>query len=151
MLPTLIRRRGWKPFESPFDLMNETFNRVLAQSWDDADSRPVSYPVDVWEDENHFHIEAELPGFRKEDVSVTLENGTLTIQAERKPSDNADKPGRSEGQQHVTERRYTRVARSFTLPTAVDESKVEARLEDGVLHLKVAKAEQVKPRRITVQ
>jgi len=143
MLPTLIHRRGYRPFSAPFDLLNDTMGRLMPQAWDDED-RPVSYPVDIREDSEAFYVEAELPGFKKDEVNVTLENGTLTIAAERIAE-------KKEGAEHLHERRHTRVQRSFTLPAGVDENQVEASLNDGVLQLKIGKADEVKPRRIDVK
>jgi HSP20 family protein len=88
-------------------------------------------------------VDAELPGFRKDEIDLTLEGGVLTITAERK-----QEPKKTE---HLTERRYTRVQRSFALPTSVDESAVDAKLEGGVLKLKLAKHDEVKPHKIEVK
>ena len=105
----------------------------------------AAYPVDIHEDENHLYVEAEMPGFNRDDVNVTLENGLLTIAAERQ-----EQPKR-EGETHLNERRYRRVQRSFTLPNTVDEDNVAAKLEDGVLKLTLNKKEEVKPRKIEVK
>ena len=102
------------------------------------------YPVDVHEDDNHLYVDAEMPGFQKDDVSVTLEKGILSISAER----NAEEKS---GEKHLSERRFTKVARSFTLPVEVDENKVDAKLVDGVLHLTLHKKEEVKPRKIELK
>jgi HSP20 family protein len=103
-----------------------------------------AYPVDIREDDNNVYVDAELPGFKREQVDVTIENGILTIQAERQPDE-------QQGDSHLRERRYTRVARSFTLPNGVDENSVDAKLDDGVLKLTLQKSEQVKPRKIEVK
>jgi len=102
------------------------------------------YPVDVHEDEGHLYVDAELPGFKKEQIELTLEKGVLSISAEREQSE-------TEGEQHLFERRYTNVSRSFSLPVEVDEAKVDAALEDGVLHVTLHKGEEIKPRRIEVK
>ena len=81
----------------------------------------------------------------KDQVNVTLEEGVLRINAQRQ-SKTEDKR-----ETHLTERRFTRVSRAFTLPTAVNEDRVKANLTDGVLHLTLSKREEVKPRRIQVQ
>lgn len=144
MLPTR-RTRGnvWDPFES----MHRDFDRMLGQYFGDGEQPmpTAAYPVDIHEDENHLYVEAEMPGFNRDDVNVTLENGLLTIAAERQ-----EQPKR-EGETHLNERRYRRVQRSFTLPNTVDEDNVAAKLEDGVLKLTLNKKEEVKPRKIEVK
>jgi len=104
----------------------------------------ASYPVDVREDENHILVEAEMPGFKKDEVNVTLESGVLTIAAERSIE-------QKEGTQHLTERTYTRVHRSFSLPNTVNDADVNAELKDGVLHVTLNKREEVKPRKIEIK
>lgn len=106
------------------------------------------YGVDIREDADHFYVEAELPGFKKDDVNVTLENQTLTILAER--NIDAMQGDQSKGELLLQERRYGRYQRSFKLPPTVNESKVEAKLADGVLTITLTKREEVKPRKIAV-
>ena len=144
MLPTLIRRtRNWD-VDRPLSLLNEFdsfFNRL--NEGDDYGT-VGAYPVDIHEDEQSVFVEAELPGFDKSDIDVTLENGVLRITAQRQ---NSEKKGES----HLAERRFTRVARSFQLPTEVNENSVEASLTGGVLHLKLNKREEAKPKKIKVR
>lgn len=140
MLPALrVRRTGW---DSPFDLLR-AFDRELA-NWDD--NVMGAYPVDIREDDNAVYVEAELPGFAKEQIDVSIENGVLTITAQRDAKTKQDE----KGQTHLHERRFTQVSRSFTLPNTVDAGKVDAKLDNGVLHLKLTKRDEVKPRKITV-
>lgn len=143
--------RSRRAYENPFDLLDREFGRLIGRVRQDAEDNGgggawASYPIDIREDSEHVYVDAELPGFSKDQVDVTLENGVLSIRAQR------DQQPTQEGQvQHVQERRFTRVQRSFTVPKTVDENQVDAKLEDGVLHLTLNKREEVKPRRITVQ
>lgn len=147
MLPTRVRRSQSDVLASPFDVFENELRGMMNRWWSDSDRGTTGvYPVNIFEDENHLYVEAELPGFGREEVSVTLENGVLSIEAQRK-----SEPGKGKGQAHLIERRFTRVARSFSLPNTVDEGKVEARLEAGVLHLTLNKREEVKPRKIEVK
>jgi len=142
MFPTLRRTSL-----SPFDLLRD-IDRLAWRGldWDnDNGFTTATYPVDVRETNDHVIVEAEMPGFRKEDIDITLEKNVLTIQATRQTEE------KREGQAHLTERRYNRIARSFSLPVAVDENHVDAKLDDGVLTLTLNKREEVKPRKITVQ
>jgi HSP20 family protein len=102
-----------------------------------------SFAVDVSENNDTLTVEAELPGFSKDQISVSVEQGVLTIEAKRE--EKAD-----EGQPHLRERTY-HVSRRFSLPTAYDTSSVDAKLENGVLTLTLPKREEVKPRRIEVK
>jgi HSP20 family protein len=101
--------------------------------------------VDVREDADHIYVEAELPGFRKDEVDITLENSTLTISAERKENSQNEN-----GDWLLRERRYSRFLRSFTLPPTVDEQSVDAKLSDGVLLVTLNKREETKPRKVMV-
>ena len=128
-------------WQRDFDTMlNRFFNP-------DTHSHSVAYGVDIREDANNFYVEAELPGFKKEDVNVTFEDQQLTIQAERKEEKRED--GKN-GETLLAERRWGRYVRSFTLPPTVDASKVDAKLADGVLSITLTKREEVKPRKIAV-
>ena len=83
---------------------------------------------------------------RREDVKVTVEDGVLTIQGDRKQE--KEEKGKK---YHRIERSYGRFVRSFTLPDTVDESKVKAEYTDGVLHLHLPKSEKAKPKQIDVK
>lgn len=106
----------------------------------------VSYPVDIRETEEAFHVDAELPGFRRDEVEINFQDGILAITAERK--EDQDK---SQGESRLRERRYRKTARHFRIPATVDSDRVEAHLEDGVLHVTLPKREEVKPRKIEVK
>ncbi len=143
MLPTI--RRSRPAWDAPLHLLHDDFDRVLSRWFgDDPGTTVGAYPVNIREDENNLYVEAEMPGFRKEDIEVTFENGILTLAAERKDEE-------QKGQPHLQERRFTRVARSFTLPNTVDDSKIDARLDNGVLYLTLTKREEVKHRKIAVK
>jgi HSP20 family protein len=102
-------------------------------------------PVDVQETESNFIFTAELPGMSKEDVSITLEDNLLTLSGERTLKE------REEGENfHRVERAYGSFSRSFSLPSQVDSSKVEASFKNGLLTVEIAKAEQAKPRKIEI-
>jgi HSP20 family protein len=177
-LPTRVNR-GQQAYD-PADYAQREFdymlNRWFGGRGSDGGTALAPYGVDVREDQDHLYVEAELPGFRKDDVDITLENQTLTITAERSDSNGRGgngngnpagegQPARAGGQQQqpqqqpqarpqgdwlLRERRYTRFQRSFTLPPTVDESSVHAKLADGVLTITLNKREETKPRKIQV-
>jgi HSP20 family protein len=135
----------------PYDAVQREFDNMLGR-WigsgqGDGGERLAPYAVDVREDGDHFYVEAELPGFRKEDVDVTLENQQLTISAERRDEQKKDGP---KGDLLLHERRFSRFLRSFTLPPTVDEQTVNAKLQDGVLTITLNKREETKPKKISV-
>jgi HSP20 family protein len=149
-LPTRVNRGGGvlDPVELLGRDFENAFNRWLGVRDGNGSQALAPYGVDIREDADHFYVEAELPGFRKEEVDITLENQTLTISAERKyESKQGDD---KKGELLLHERRYSRFLRSFTLPPTVDEGSVNARLADGVLTITLNKREETKPRKIQV-
>src|ERR1700744_2462358 len=141
-LPTRVPQGYIDPVESAQRDLNAFLNRFFSAQQDGG--RLAPYGVDVREDGDHLYVEAELPGFRKEDVDITLENQTLTIAAKRQ-EEKARK-----GELLLNERRYSQFLRSFTLPPTVDEKTVDAKLSDGVLKITLNKREETKPRKVTV-
>src|SRR4051812_31305132 len=144
-LPTRVQRGAVDPFDQMQHEFDGLMNRFLGgRESSNGGGQLAPYAVDVREDADHIYVEAELPGFKKEDVDITLENQTLTIAAERKETQE------KKGDYLLNERRYQRFLRSFTLPPTVDEKKVDAKLTDGVLHIMLNKREETKPRKIQV-
>ncbi len=107
----------------------------------------LAIKVDVTENETGYVVHAEIPGVRKEDIQVTIEGNQVTIGAEVKREKEA-----KEGERVLrSERYYGAVHRSFVLPAELDESTSEARYEDGVLELKLAKKATAAGRRLTIR
>jgi HSP20 family protein len=102
-------------------------------------------PVDISERKDAYVLTVELPGVKVEDLEIAFQNGLLTIQGERKLTQ--DSP---DEQFHVLERRYGLFRRSITLPLHVQADAIEASAEDGVLQVVVPKVEEAKPKRIEV-
>ena len=102
-------------------------------------------PTDVSEDENSLRITMELPGVDPNDVRLSLENNILTIRGEKKQQidDNSERI-------HRFERTYGMFERTFVLPNTVDTEQIDARYDNGVLHVSIPKAERAKPREIRV-
>lgn len=101
--------------------------------------------VDIAENETGYVVTAELPGVSKDEVSITFEAGVLTLSGERRFEEKQD--GKN---YHRIERAYGSFSRSFVLPAEVNADKVEANFQDGVLTVSVPKAEQAKPRKISI-
>ena len=138
----------WEPFagfgniRSAFnDRFDENFGRTLTQpgisKW---------YPaVDVLEGKDSYLIRAELPGMKREDIKVEVNDGTLILSGERK----SEQPAEGVKYRHV-ERVEAKFWRSFSLPETVKHDGIEATYKDGVLEVSVPKAEEAKPRQIEI-
>ncbi len=105
-------------------------------------------PMDVVETPEAFMVKAALPGWKPEDVEVTIENGQLTIKGEwKQESETKDE----KAQWHRREIRHSSFVRSFLLPTEVEAEKAKAQFENGVLTLTIPKSEVVKPKQIKIE
>jgi HSP20 family protein len=102
--------------------------------------------VDISERKDAYLVTVELPGLKAEDLDITLEDGLLTIQGERQFTQES-----AEQQFHRVERRYGSFRRSITLPSQVQADAIEASFENGVLEVVVPKAEEAKPKKISVK
>src|SRR5919205_4139831 len=126
------------------DMLGTMFRRPKRQLAGVTEWAPA---VDVVTKNGDLVVRAELPGVKQEDVDITLQNNVLTISGERKAEQEEERGG-----YYVRERRYGSFSRSFTLPEGVDESKVHARYENGVLEVTVEGAAAVQePRRIQIE
>jgi HSP20 family protein len=111
-----------------------------------GDDRRWVPPMDLWEVEDHFVLKADLPGVAEEDVSIEVQDGTLTISGERSAEDRGEGRGWSR-----YERSFGSFTRSLTLPEGVDPEKIEAEFHNGVLALTIPKPEERKPRRVEIK
>jgi len=132
----------WNQFQNEmgrlFDRWGEEGSRLLSGS--------VFPPINVWEVNDALEIEAELPGLKLDDLEILVTgNNQLTLKGERKTA----VPEKS--MRHRQERGFGKFVRTLTLPFAVDPNKVEARFENGVLRLNLAKHESAKARKIVVK
>ena len=153
MFETALTRAPKSPFFGPRDPFHGFFDRVFENVWNDSDyvadseaGRRTWLPaVDIYESDDAFVATADLPGLRKDDIDVSIEDNVLTVSGERK-----FEKSEKEGTFRRVERSYGTFRRSFTLPRGVESSKVEAKFKDGVLNLTLPKSEVAKSRRITV-
>lgn len=136
----------WEPF-SNFGNLQSVLN-----DWFDGDGSPAQprtstwYPaVDVLEGKDAYLIHAELPGMKREDIHVELKDGNLVLSGERKTEKLAD------GVKYRHAERVTaKFWRSFNLPETIKQDSIEATYKDGVLEVKIPKAEEAKPRQIEI-
>jgi HSP20 family protein len=136
MLPVLFSNRWNELFPSIEDV-----GRALGNF-----GQMAAMPLDVRQEKDHWLVEAEVPGVAKEDLSISVENGVLTLTASFKKGSEETKE-----HYHVRERRVGQVSRSVVLPDTADTEKVDAKLENGVLKLTIPVREEAKPRRIDVR
>ncbi|HYG36828.1 MAG TPA: Hsp20/alpha crystallin family protein [Clostridia bacterium] len=101
--------------------------------------------MDVFEDKDNLYVRAELPGMRKEDIDVSLHDGSLSISGERRSEEKY-----KEAEVYRAERFVGRFQRTVTLPTQVAADKVKAQYKDGILTITLPKAEEAKPKQINV-
>ena len=137
----------WEPFES-LNRFHSQINKLFDESWGGsrAQGTPTWYPpVDVLESKDAYIFRAELPGMKKEDFNLEVKDGMLTLTGERK----FEQP--AEGvEYHSAERVAGKFSRSYQLPRNVKHDAIEAAYRDGVLEIRVPKAEEAKPRQIAI-
>lgn len=142
--------RRWDPFGEVMslrDAMNQLFEDSMVSSSRNGGNNTLAMPLNVRETEDGFQVEAVVPGLQPEDVNITIQDNVLTISGETRQQQSEAR----KSNWHVMERRYGRFSRSISLSTAVKVDGVHATLENGILQLEIPKAEQVRPRKITVQ
>jgi HSP20 family protein len=147
-----MKQTRWNPWGNLWNPLQEFQSEVksLFDRWggvDRAGQFGGRFPLlNVWEDADHCFVEAELPGIELKELEILVTGGSrLAIKGERRPL-TTDK-----GVWHRQERAFGRFTRTLSLPFPVDPEKVEARLENGVLLVKLAKHESARPRKITVK
>jgi HSP20 family protein len=131
--------------------MQEQMNRLLDLAWNREPGEELREgvwqpPVDIFEDAESLIIKAELPGIDQKDIDVRIEDSTLTLRGERKH----DQEVRKENY-HRIERYYGSFQRSFSLPATIDQEKVKATCDKGVLTIVLPKKEETKPKQISVE
>ena len=144
----IVRWDSFREFSQLQDRINRAFNGAYGRSGDDALLASGSWvpPVDIYQNGDHeLVIKAELPDMTREDIDITVDNGTLVIKGEKKLSSEV-----KDDQFHRMERRYGAFSRSFSLPQTVDPAKVSAEYKQGVLTVRLPLREEAKPRSIKV-
>lgn len=136
---TLVRFKPIKEFDNLHNSIQKYFDdfSTVKSSFNTTSFSPK---FDISEKKNQLIIDAEVPGIKKEDLKITLQDNTLTIEGEKK---NVKKE--EERKYFLTERSYGSFTRSFTLPEDIDSEKVNAKFENGVLSITLNKVEEVVP------
>jgi HSP20 family protein len=144
MMYSLYRRpSAWREMER----LRREMNRLIETGSSGGLRRAPSFPaMNVWTSEDGLIVTAEIPGVEIGDIEISVMNETLTLSGQRTP----DEVG--EGvRYHRRERGYGRFTRSLQLPYPVNAENVEATFKNGVLYITLPRAEEDKPRKITVK
>jgi HSP20 family protein len=136
----------WSPARELAGMEIDRLNRMFADFYGEAFGQTWVPPVDIYEtEEREVVLKAEVPDLKREDISITFENGVLTIKGDRKFSDDVKREN-----YHRVERHHGTFTRSFTLPNTVDAGRITADYRDGVLTVRLPQREEAKPKQITV-
>ena len=139
----------WSPFRDIIGLQDE-MNRLFDSFSRSGDSPTLTEgtwapSVDIYETKDAIIIDAELPGLNQKDINVSVSDNVLTIKGEKKQEKEV-----KEENYHRVERSYGSFTRSFTLPVGVKSESIKAAYKDGVLKVTLPKAEESKPKQISI-
>ena len=141
ILPDLFRRPmgGMDMFRSLHREIDQLFDDFSSGLPTFGESGIMAINLDVAETENAFEVTAEVPGAKPEDIDISLSDNLLTVKGEKKSEKDEKRKN-----YHMMERSYGAFQRSVRLPAEVDESKVDARFENGLLKITLPKAPQAR-------
>lgn len=137
------KNHEFKPMVSMLHMFDDFFNRA---NEDDVDNSFKAMALDIIEQENEFQVKANLPGFKKEDVKISLSDNQLLIEARYE-----NKKEEKTGTVYRSERYSGNYRRSLYLPENADVAKIQAKMEDGVLHLTIPKKEPTPEKHISIE
>lgn len=141
---TLIR------YANPFTALSSHFDDLFSDNIFESIDRKLtsgSWPkVDISESDSGYSIKADLPGMDKKDVTISVENGVLTITGEK-----TDEHKKEKNKYYHLERSYGKFCRTFYLPEGADAEKIAASMKNGVLELDIPKTEKQKPKNIEIK
>jgi HSP20 family protein len=127
------------------DAMDRLFDNIYGHGWRVSDSFDVP-AVDLYQTENEVVVKVSLPGMKAEDIQISVVSDVLTLQGETRMEEEI-----KEASYHIRERRNGTFSRSIQLPAPVQSDKAKAEFENGVLTLTLPKAEEIRPKTITVK
>ena len=136
----------WDPLQEMLDL-RRAMDQVMQRTGQATNGQPqFDVAMDIYETPDSYEIEAAMPGIKPEDVDITLNNNVLTIRGETKVEEEKE-----DKNYHLRERRAGAFLRSITLPSSINADAIEARYGNGVLKLRLPKAEEAKSKHIQIQ
>ena len=147
---TLVRFDPFRDLRALHRRMDRVFNETVARRTDERTNEPLQArwvpAVDVHESDKEITLRTELPGLSNEDVELTVEQGRLTVQGEKR-----FEKEESDGEYRRVESLYGTFYRSFPLPDSIDHDNIAAHFDNGVLNVTLPKTEAAKPKKIDVQ
>jgi HSP20 family protein len=147
-MSNLIRWEPMRDMVTLRDAMDHLFDEAFTRPWNQGDGgRGLGMPaVDMYQTDDEVVVKMAVPGMKPEDVQISVTGDTLSIKGETK-----EETDTKEKAYHIREQRWGSFERTLTLPTAVRSEKAQAEFENGVLKVTLPKAEEVKPKTITVK
>ena len=136
----------WDPLQEMLDLRRAMDQIAQRTGVGTNGQQQFDIAMDIYETPDSYEIEAAMPGIKPEDVDITLNNNVLTIRGETKAEEEKE-----DKNYHLRERRAGSFIRSITLPSSINADAIEARYDNGVLKLRLPKAEEAKPKHIEVK
>jgi HSP20 family protein len=144
---TLTRWEPYREMSRLHDMLDRVMDENITGPMGDGTYFEGLAPIDVYQTDDDVVIEASMPGVKPEDIDISVTGDTLTLRGEVRE----EKETTGEREYRVRERRYRHFARSLTLPSTVDSDKAAATMDNGILTLRIPKAEEAKPRQIEVK
>jgi HSP20 family protein len=144
------RRRSWPALPR---LVQDLMDEALFAPWDEDAERPAalwSPRMDLVETDGAYQVQMDLPGLTTDDVSIDVDDHRLVIHGRRAEETRTEKAGEEEARVLRLERHYGRFYRSLTLPDAARPEQAEATFRDGVLTVRIPKAEAKTPKTIRI-
>lgn len=141
----IIKRETQRPsFYSPtYSILDDFFNTQL---WDEFPTLTKPTSADMWEEDDKVNIEMALPGIKKEDIKINITGEKVCISGQRSEKEESEKK-----RTYLYRSMESSFEQTFNLPTKIDPDKSEAEFKDGVIKVVLSKAEDVKPKEITIK
>ncbi|GAP20080.1 Hsp20/alpha crystallin family protein [Leptolinea tardivitalis] len=144
-MANIVRFEPMREMVRMSDAMDRLFENIYGRGWHDGDLFE-SPSVDMYQTENDIVVKASLPGMKAEDIQISVVGDVLTLRGKIDAEEEV-----KDASYHIRERRSGSFARSLPLPSAVQSDKAKAEFENGVLTLTMPKAEEMRPKTITVK
>jgi HSP20 family protein len=142
-MPAVVRFDPFRDITTLRDEMNRLFSRAVGEGGGSGSA--WTPPVDVFDTDDAIVLRAELPGLKTDEIDIEVDENVLTLRGERRFEEKVE-----EGRYYRLERAYGHFQRSVTLPQGVKADEISASFDNGVLSVRVPKADEVKPRKISV-
>jgi HSP20 family protein len=142
-MPAVVRFDPFRDITTLRDEMNRLFSRTVGEGVSSGSAWTPA--VDIFDQDEAIVLRAELPGLTPEDIDIEIDDNVLTLRGERRFQEQVD-----EGRYYRLERAYGQFQRSVTLPQGVKADEISAGFDNGVLTVRVPKADEVRPRKIAV-